>query len=216
MSLPTSRAARAAGLAAAVAGLTMAVGTITPATAAPASTTASVSTTTTTAPRFLSPTQMPPHPASAWYASSVARGLPDPPPFCVAKTLPSSTLYRNYWTEFDTTGGQYTVTASSEAKAKELAAKLRLAVRVCAANYAKETGGTATLRYYGTLDVEEGANVYGIHTSHPSGPSDINMFGVGRDGRDVTVVRWGQMGNFQHAQVADFKKTTTIAVNKLR
>lgn len=48
-----------------------------------------------------------------------------------------------------------------------------------------------------------------------TGSSDIGLFSVGRDGATVTVVRWGQMGTFQHAQVADFKAMTVTAVNKL-
>ena len=41
------------------------------------------------------------------------------------------------------------------------------------------------------------------------------LLSVGRDGRTVTVVQWGQMGDFGDAPVAAFKKTTTTAVNKL-
>ena len=35
------------------------------------------------------------------------------------------------------------------------------------------------------------------------------------DNRTVTVVKWGQMGDFDDAPVAAFKKTTITAVNKL-
>ena len=44
---------------------------------------------------------------------------------------------------------------------------------------------------------------------------DIRLLSVGRDGRTVTVVDWGQMGGFKDAPVKAFKKTTTTAVNKL-
>ena len=74
---------------------------------------------------------------------------------------------------------------------------------------------TAEQKYYGKLNVEEGAHVYGVHTEATWGASDINMFSVGRDGNTVTLVQWGQMGGFADAQVADFKKTTVTAVNKL-
>ncbi|BBC29319.1 uncharacterized protein SGFS_006130 [Streptomyces graminofaciens] len=44
---------------------------------------------------------------------------------------------------------------------------------------------------------------------------DIRLLSVGRDGRMVTVVDWGQMGDVEDAPVKAFKKTTTAAVNKL-
>ncbi|CAM5704809.1 hypothetical protein SCALM49S_01962 [Streptomyces californicus] len=53
---------------------------------------------------------------------------------------------------------------------------------------------------HGKLAVEEGAWVYSLDTADPQiGISDIHLFSVGRDGRTVTLVRWGQMGELKDA-----------------
>ncbi|MGW0863353.1 hypothetical protein [Streptomyces sp. NPDC002611] len=168
------------------------------------------------APRFLKPAELPPHPTSPWYAGPVTAGQPDPLPVCVGEALPSIASHRSYGTEFDTNAQQITVVERTEQRAKDFAALLREDITGCAKKLMEQDPElTATQKSYGRLNVEEGAHVYGLHTASAWGSSDIGLFSVGRDGRTVTVVLWGQMGNFQHAQVADFKKTTVTAVNKL-
>ncbi|MFB7933248.1 hypothetical protein ACFC4C_29505 [Streptomyces sp. NPDC056039] len=168
------------------------------------------------APRFLKPAELPPHPTSPWYAGPVTAGQPDPLPLCVGEALPSIASHRSYGTEFDTNAQQITVVERTEQRAKDFAALLREDITGCAKKLMEQDPDlTATQKSYGRLNVEEGAHVYGLHTASAWGSSDIGLFSVGRDGRTVTVVLWGQMGNFQHAQVADFKKTTVTAVNKL-
>ncbi|AMW13488.1 hypothetical protein A4E84_30690 [Streptomyces qaidamensis] len=167
-------------------------------------------------PRFLEPAELPPHPTSPWYAGPVTAGQPDPLPICVGDALPSIATHRDYWTEYDTSAQQITVVERSEQRAKDFAALLRKDLAGCAKKLMQQDPDiTATQKYYGRLNVEEGADVYGIHTASAWGSSDIGLFSVGRDGTTVTVVRWSQMGTFQHAQVADFKATTVTAVNKL-
>ncbi|MFF7733620.1 hypothetical protein [Streptomyces sp. NPDC007984] len=167
-------------------------------------------------PRFLEPAELLPHPSSPWYAGPVTAGRPDPLPMCVGDALPSITSHRDYWTEYDTNAQQLTVEGHSEQWAKDFAALLRKDLAGCAKKLMRQDPDiTATQKYYGRLNVEEGAHVYGIHTASAWGSSDIGLFSVGRDGATVTLVRWGQMGTFQHAQVADFKATTVTAVNKL-
>ncbi|MFJ8464324.1 hypothetical protein [Streptomyces swartbergensis] len=194
----------------AVAALAAAAGVA--AAAVPAAATAPASTT----PRFLEPAELPPHPTSPWYAGPVTAGQPDPLPVCVGEALPSIATHRSYWTEYDTNAQQITVVERDVQRAKDFAALLRKDLAGCAKKLMEQDPDiTATQKYYGRLNVEEGAHVYGLHTASAWGSSDIGLFSVGRDGRTVTVVRWGQMGNFQHAQVSDFKTTTVTAVNKL-
>ncbi|GGX96595.1 hypothetical protein GCM10010358_58030 [Streptomyces minutiscleroticus] len=167
-------------------------------------------------PRFLEPAELPPHPSSPWYAGEVTAGQPDPLPMCVGAALPSTASHRDYRTEYDTSAQQVTVVERSAQRAEDLTALLREDLDDCARKLMEQYPDiTATQKYYGRLNVEEGAHVYGFHTASTWGSSDINLFSVGRDGRTVTVVRWGQMGNFAHARVADFKATTVTAVNKL-
>ncbi|WP_369217975.1 hypothetical protein [Streptomyces flavofungini] len=167
-------------------------------------------------PRFLAPSQLPPHATSAWTAGPVTAGQPDPLPMCVGEAFPSTSVHRVYRTDMDATALQVTVVERSERRAKDYAALLRTKLDGCAKKVMAENPDiTAEQKYYGKLDVEEGAHVYGVHTSASWGASDINMFSVGRDGNTVTLVRWGQLGGFADAQVADFKKTTVTAVNRL-
>ncbi|MFC8130692.1 hypothetical protein [Streptomyces sp. NPDC057302] len=167
-------------------------------------------------PRFLSPGELPPHASSAWTAGPVTSGQPDPLPMCVGEALPSISVHRAYRTDYDTGALQVTVVERSEQRAKDFAALLRKDLDGCAKTVMQQNPEiTATQKYYGKLNVEEGAHVYGVHTEATWGASDINMFSVGRDGNTVTLVQWGQMGNFAHAQVADFKATTIKAVAKL-
>lgn len=199
MSVRTNRGLCALGAAVAVAGV---VAGTSPAVAADS-------------PRFLAPAELPPHASSAWTAGPVTAGQPDPLPMCVGEALPSTSVHRAYRTDYDTGALQVTVVERSEQRAKDFAALLRKDLAGCAEKLMQDPEITATQKYYGKLNVEEGAHVYGFHTEATWGASDINMFSVGRDGRTVTVVQWGQMGDFANAQVTDFKSTTLKAVGKL-
>ncbi|GGX06974.1 hypothetical protein [Streptomyces lomondensis] len=202
---------RARGIRTTVAALAALAGAAAAAVPAAAATTPASAT-----PRFLEPADLPPHPTSPWYGGPVTAGQPDPLPVCVGEALPSTATHRSYWTEFDTSAQQITVVERDESRAEDFAALLRRHLAGCAKKLTEQDPDlTATGKYYGRLKVEEGAHVYGLHTASAWGSSDINLFSVGRDGRTVTVVRWGQMGTFQHAQVADFKSTTVTAVNRL-
>ncbi|MFD6969689.1 hypothetical protein [Streptomyces sp. NPDC059979] len=192
------------------------------ATALVATATALVLTTSTsaaaaTAPGFLGGTDLPPHASSPWYAGTVTKGLPEFAPFCLEGVLPATgSWHRDFGTEFDTGAVQVSVRSASPSAAAKLVGTLERKVAACAADWLRTTpGGTASWQDYGTLPVEEGAHVYGVHTSIPDSEPGVHLFGIGRDGATVTVVKWGEMGNLSHAPVADFKKTTTKAVNKL-
>ncbi|WP_405494136.1 hypothetical protein [Streptomyces sp. NBC_00096] len=180
-----------------------------------------VSTTATAAaaaaPGFLGGTDLPPHPSSSWYAGKVTKGLPEFAPFCLEGVLPASgSWHRDFSTEYDTGAVQVSVRASSATAAATLAASLERKVAACAADWLRTNpGGTASWQDYGKIRVEEGAHVYGVHTSLPESEPGVHLYGIGRDGSTVTVVRWGQMGNLSDAPVPAFRKTTTTAVNKL-
>ena len=171
----------------------------------------------TRAPGFLAPSDLPVHPSSPWSAGKVTSGLPDPEPFCMEGALPSKrSHHREYHTDLDTNATQVSVTAASSTAAAKLARSLQRNVAECAADWLRETpGGTASWQDYGAVRVEEGAHVYGVHVSIPESEPSVHLFGVGRDGRTVTAVRWGQMGDLEHAPVAAFKQTTRKAVQKL-
>ncbi|WP_328493153.1 hypothetical protein OHS59_10705 [Streptomyces sp. NBC_00414] len=203
----------------ALAAAALAVGTVLAGPAgAVVNTSAPVSVAASGTPRFLSASQLPPHPSSAWTAGKVTPGVPDELVFCLEDVLPGyDSSYRDFRTDLETNAQQLTFVVGSNAKADALAKRLNKEIRACAAKAEQaDPEVDATLKDYGKLPVEEGAHVYGVHTDTSWGATDINLYSVGRDGRAVTVVKWGQMGDFSDAPVKAFKKTTTTAVDKLR
>ncbi|KOU11707.1 MULTISPECIES: hypothetical protein [Streptomyces] len=169
-------------------------------------------------PTFLSASQMPPHPTSSWAAGPVTEGFPDELGLCVStETVPAYAYrHRRFRTDLDTGAVQMTVVAGTTARAKALAKHYDDLIRTCADRIeASSPDVEAEGRDYGTLPVEEGAHVRGLHTETTWGATDIALLSVGRDDRTVTVVQWGQMGDFHDAPVAAFKKTTRAAVDKL-
>ncbi|ADI05776.1 hypothetical protein SBI_02655 [Streptomyces bingchenggensis BCW-1] len=168
-------------------------------------------------PAHLVPKELPPHPKSDWYASDVTKGLPENGPFCVEHTLPSAgATHRTFWTEYDTSASQVVVRTGTVDAARKLAAAAEKKIQNCASDWVRDhPEGTASWRDYGAVQAEDGAHVYGVHTSYPDSEPGIHLFGVGRDGRTVTIVQWGEMGGYDQAPVADFERTTTTAVVKL-
>ncbi|MET9186396.1 hypothetical protein ABZX63_14185 [Streptomyces tendae] len=172
----------------------------------------------TAEPAFLSASQLPPHPTSSWTAGPVTDGFSDELGLCLStEGVPVHDYrHRRFWTDLDTGAVQLTVVTGTAAQAKALAKHYDDLIRTCADRIEESSADVeAEGRDYGTLPVEEGAHVRGLHTETSWGATDIALLSVGRDGRTVTVVKWGQMGDFRNAPVAAFKKTTSTAVAKL-
>ncbi|MFD5449399.1 hypothetical protein ACWDTR_32275 [Streptomyces sp. NPDC003470] len=170
------------------------------------------------APTFLSASQLPPHPTSSWTAGPVTDGFPEALGLCVStEGVPAYDYrYRDFWTDLDTSAVQLTVVTGTAAQATALAKHYDDLIRTCADRIEESSPDVeAEGRDYGKLPVEEGARVRGLHTETTWGATDVALLSVGRDGRTVTVVKWGQMGDFGNAPVAAFKKTTSTAVDKL-
>ncbi|QKW46924.1 hypothetical protein [Streptomyces microflavus] len=201
----TTRTIRTALLTAAAAGLAVTALSTAPASAAPA------------APKFLSAGQWPAS-LTPWTADPVQKGLPEDGSACTAGTTPAAgTRHRDFRTELDTGARQTITVAPTTAKAKALAAELRTALATCLDRLKEqEPGLEGVSRYHGRVNVEEGAHVYSIDTSYPEvGSTDIGLHSVGRDGRTVTVLEWGQLGDLDGAPLKGFRKTTGTAVAKL-
>ncbi|MEU1326835.1 hypothetical protein OHB31_35430 [Streptomyces microflavus] len=169
-------------------------------------------------PAFLAASQMPPS-STPWTATQVFTGVPENGGvLCAPYKIPAqNTRYREFSTELDTNGVQVTTVARTEADAVKLADALRGALAGCGSLLEQQNPGLqAVSASHGKLAVEEGAWVYSLDTADPQiGISDIHLFSVGRDGRTVTLVRWGQMGDLEDAPLAAFRTTTKTAVNKL-
>ncbi|MFH8438431.1 hypothetical protein ACH4A3_24805 [Streptomyces sp. NPDC018007] len=169
-------------------------------------------------PVFLAASQMPPS-STPWTATQVFTGVPENGGvLCAPYKIPAqNTRYREFSTELDTNGVQVTTVARTEADAVKLVDTLRGALAGCGPLLEQQNPGLqADSASHGKLAVEEGAWVYSLDTADPQiGISDIHLFSVGRDGRTVTLVRWGQMGDLKDAPMTAFSNTTKTAVNKL-
>ncbi|WP_329108959.1 hypothetical protein OG724_00805 [[Kitasatospora] papulosa] len=169
-------------------------------------------------PAFLTASQMPPS-STPWTATQVFTGVPENGGvLCAPYKIPAqNTRYREFSTELDTNGVQVTTVAPTETDAVKLVDTLRGALAGCGHLLEQQNPGLqAVSTSHGKLAVEEGAWVYSLDTADPQiGTSDIHLFSVGRDGRTVTLVRWGQMGDLEDAPLTAFRTTTKTAVNKL-
>ncbi|MFJ5044399.1 hypothetical protein ACIQWZ_35005 [Streptomyces sp. NPDC098077] len=203
------RTLRTALLTAAAAGLTVTALVQVPATAAPAP--------APVQPKFLSAGQLPAS-LTPWTAGPVRQGAPAEGSVCTAGIAPATgTRHRDFRTELDTGARQTITVAATTARAKALAAELRSALETCLDRLKEQDPGLEGEAFYqGRVAIEEGAHVYSIDTSYPEvGSTDIGLYSVGRDGRAVTVVEWGQLGELDGAPLEGFKKTTRTAVAKL-
>ncbi|MFD0039928.1 hypothetical protein ACFVIZ_20110 [Streptomyces anulatus] len=169
-------------------------------------------------PAFLAAAQMPPS-STPWTATQVFTGVPENGGvLCAPYKIPAqNTRYREFSTELETNGVQVTTVARTEADAVKLVDTLRGALVGCGTLLEQQNPGLqAVSASHGKLAVEEGAWVYSLDTADPQiGISEIHLFSVGRDGRTVTLVRWGQMGDLEDAPLTAFRTTTKTAVNKL-
>ncbi|CAM5243636.1 hypothetical protein SBADM41S_00641 [Streptomyces badius] len=168
-------------------------------------------------PKFLSAGQLPAS-HTPWTADPVRQGRARGRVRVHRWDHPAAgTRHRDFRTELDTNARQTITVAATTAQAKKLAADLRSAVETCLDRLKEQEPGLEGEAFYqGRINVEEGAHVYSIDTSYPEvGSTDIGLFSVGRDGRAVTVVEWGQMGELDGAPLKGFKKTTRTAVAKL-
>ncbi|MFG3410393.1 hypothetical protein [Streptomyces sp. NPDC048142] len=203
------RTLRTALLTATAAGLAVTALAQVPAAAAPAPAPAP--------PKFLSAGQLPPS-LTPWTAGPVRQGVPGEGSVCTSGIAPAAgTRHRDFRTELDTGARQTITVAATTARAASLAAELRSALESCLDRLKEQNPGLEGEAFYqGRIDVEEGAHVYSVDTSYPEvGSTDIGLYSVGRDGRTVTVVEWGQLGDLDGAPLAGFKKTTRTAVAKL-
>ncbi|MEV0139546.1 hypothetical protein [Streptomyces globisporus] len=168
-------------------------------------------------PKFLSASRLPAS-HTPWTAGPVRQGVPAEGSVCTTGIAPAAgTRHRDFRTELDTNARQTITVAATTAQAKKLAADLRSALETCLDRLKEQDPGLeGEAFYHGRIDVEEGAHLYSIDTSYPEvGSTDIGLFSVGRDGRAVTVVEWGQMGELDGAPLEGFRKTTRTAVAKL-
>ncbi|MGD9485923.1 hypothetical protein WDH52_22190 [Streptomyces sp. TRM70308] len=157
---------------------------------------------------LLDAADLPPAP-TPWAAGPVTEGAGGER-FCVETRVPNAgSVHRSFHTELDTGGAQIVHEAASVRDARDLTAELREAVETCAERFAE--------RYpEGKVRERDHGRVHALQTEVPQSSRNVNMIGVARSGRLVTVVEWGQMGTLEDAPVREFRRTLRTAVDKLR
>lgn len=85
-------------------------------------------------PKFLSASQLPPHPTSSWTAGPVTEGFPEELGTCVSTegVLAYDYRHRTFRTDLDTGAVQLTVVTGTAAQAKALANHYDDLIRTCA------------------------------------------------------------------------------------
>ncbi|MFE2295624.1 hypothetical protein [Streptomyces sp. NPDC059452] len=153
----------------------------------------------------------------SWRAFPVARGWGEAQGCLAAwpEDRPEVNVWYRDFTTAETAFAQQKVAAfDTEAEAIAFADATRQDYADCA-NRPQDPGVTATGYDHGTVDVEDGATLQGMHTFDTNSPRpDFNyLWGVGRDGDTVTLVLWSSY--WGEPPVAAWKETLRTAVNKL-
>ncbi|MFE7135771.1 hypothetical protein ACFVIM_33465 [Streptomyces sp. NPDC057638] len=167
------------------------------------------------APAFLSASQLPAA-ETPWSAGTVRPGVA--PDACTEGILSAATSkQRHFQTELETRAHQTITVAATEAQAKALVTKANTVIMDCINRLERETPGlVGATSDEGPIAIEEGARVYSLETQVPAaGTADVALYSVGRDGKTVTIVGWGQLGNLASAPLGAFKTTARTSVAKL-
>ncbi|MFG2487685.1 hypothetical protein ACGFSI_33660 [Streptomyces virginiae] len=124
--------------------------------------------------------------------------------------------HREFSTAETATAEQKVVVFPTEGEAVEFAAAARQNYADCPRRENQRPGITATGYDHGAVNVEEGATLQGMYTFDGNAQErpDFNyLWGVGRDGDTVTLVRWSSY--WGAPPVGAWKKVLRTAVNKL-
>nr|BFD95960.1 hypothetical protein KitaXyl93_73200 [Kitasatospora sp. Xyl93] len=125
-------------------------------------------------------------------------------------------FYADFFTSETASAYEKVLVLPTEAEAVAVADSLRGFYAGCAARTAQQLpNDVVTAQDHGTVDVEEGATVGGVHVKRINTWEDHrdDLYGVGRDGNTVVVVEWES--NSTQPDVTAFKGTVRAAVDKL-
>ncbi|MER5712255.1 hypothetical protein [Streptomyces sp. NPDC002122] len=160
-----------------------------------------------------------PKDGTTWYGAPAARGWNNLTAcfgFWPEGQAPEVNVWSREVATSETAAGiQNTVVFDTEVEAITFAARARQAYADCPRSY-EGPNNSVTAYDYGTVDVEEGAAVFGMREEAlwDSGIYHNYLFGVGRDGDTVTLIEW--QSNWSAPPVDYFKNTTVKnVVNRL-
>ena len=146
-----------------------------------------------------------------WTASAPKAGLPTPMYTCIRGILPAAkTSYQSFSSDM-TAEVRETITRTNSTKAaKKMVTKLRRAVRECD----EKLDDVTKIERVGKWDVEEGLTLHAVYSAPAGSEYNFQMFAVGRDGRNVVVTTFSDMGQKKDAPYAAFSTTAKRALQK--
>jgi hypothetical protein len=148
---------------------------------------------------------------TSWTAQPGGAGLPDPEYTCVKGMIPSGkTTYRT-WNSDMTGEARETITVLGTAdEAKLIAKEVAQSIERCS----KTVGQKTTWTSYGHVASVDGLELYGVFFAPKDSEYHLQMFGVGRDGKNVVVTSIGQMGRKAEAPLDAFTIMAKTALEK--
>ncbi len=146
-----------------------------------------------------------------WTASAPKAGLPSPMYTCIRGILPAAKTSHQTFSSDMTAEVRETITRVNSSKtATKLATKLRKAIRECDEKLDDVTG----IDRVGKWNVEEGLTLHAVYSAPEGSEYNFQLFAVGRDGRNVVVTTFSDMGGKKDAPLAAFSTTAKRALEK--
>lgn len=146
-----------------------------------------------------------------WTASAPKAGLPKPEYTCIKGILPASrTSYQAFSSDMTAEVRESITRAGSTAKAKKLVTKLRTAIKNC-----DDTLDDVTkIERIGKWNIEESLTLHAVYSAPPQSEYNFQLFAVGRDGKNVVVTTFSDMGQKKDAPTGAFSTTAKRALQK--
>ena len=150
-------------------------------------------------------------PQASKYTSTPKAGLPSPMYTCIKGILPATkTSYQKFSSDMTAEVRETITRTGSVDTAKNVVAKLRRAIRECDDRVSDVTG----IERVGKWDIEEGLTLHAVYYAPAGSEYNFQLFGVGRDGRNVVVTTFSDMGKKQDAPISAFSTTAKRALQK--
>lgn len=137
--------------------------------------------------------------------------LADPEYACVKGMIPSGQTTYKTWSSDLTGEARQAITVRADADAAKLIAKeVSQSIEKCA----DRMGDKTTFKSYGHVAAVDGLDLCGVFFAPKGSEYHLQMFGVGRDGKNVVVTSLSQMGREEEAPADAFTLLAKTAVEQ--
>jgi hypothetical protein len=172
--------------------------------------------------RFLTGGQMPQDKDfGSWEQSGINDGRVGTSDQCVRDVLPRTRTQNRTFLSDTAEGTQFVVKAADKAAAAKLVTRIKDRIGDCAEDWENnaddaDVDADVDVRSYAHQDVENGLSLRGLYVSvDDTAHGDGWLYGIGRDGRYVTVVVLSGFGGRSDAPVGRFTTTSKKALEQL-